>query len=279
MCTPRSATSPTAQSVATTATSLRLLLVRADGATVSSPGGMEFLAAIWPHPVTETGDGPIGLFGAIGTVVEAAGTDPFEVVVAAAAAAFLAAAAAAALAVIVAPGATVVGVVPENPTVTTVVVGVVVDVAVAVLVVHAGVVIVSESSVTAPLRASTRPCIVTPVVTVMLCIAMIVPSKLEADPSVAELPTCQNTLQACAPLIRSIWLALAVVSVLVFAWKTNTASGLPPASRVSAPVRPIDEAELYTPGVKVWPPRSATIGEVGPSLAAVLYAVTRSVWA
>jgi hypothetical protein len=44
-------------------------------------------------------------------------------------------------------------------------------------------------------------------------------------------------------------------------------------------VSPIDEAELYTPGVSVRPPRSVAIGEVGPSPAALLYAVTRSVLA
>ena len=89
------------------------------------------------------------------------------------------------------------------------------------------VVIVSVSSVTAPLRASTRPSTVTPVVTVMLVRAMIVPRKVEPVPSVAELPICQNTLQAWAPLIRLTQLPEAVVSVEP-AWKTKTAFGLPP---------------------------------------------------
>ena len=62
-------------------------------------------------------------------------------------------------------------------------------------------------------------------------------------PSVAELPTCQKTLQAWAPLIRLTELAEAVVSVEP-AWKTKTAFGSPPAFSVSAPVSPIDEAEL-----------------------------------
>ena len=41
----------------------------------------------------------------------------------------------------------------------------------------------------------------------------------------------------------------------------------------------MDDAELYTPGARVVPPRSATIGDVGPLLAVLLYAVTRSVFA
>jgi hypothetical protein len=108
---------------------------------------------------------------------------------------------------------------------------------------HDDLVIVSVSSVTAPFRASTRPSIVTPVVTVMLVSARIVPRKVEPVPSVAELPTCQKTLQDWAPLIRFTELADAVVSVDP-AWKTKTAFGLPPPSSVSAPLNPIAEAEL-----------------------------------
>jgi hypothetical protein len=62
-------------------------------------------------------------------------------------------------------------------------------------------------------------------------------------PSVAELPTCQMTLLDWAPLIRATWLAEAVVSVEP-AWKTKTAFGSPPPSRVTVPVSPIEEPEL-----------------------------------
>ena len=65
-----------------------------------------------------------------------------------------------------------------------------------------GKVIVSVSRVTAPLRASTRPTTVTPVVTVMLCRARTLPVKVDAVPRVAELPICQYTLHGLAPLIR-----------------------------------------------------------------------------
>jgi 3-hydroxyacyl-CoA dehydrogenase len=63
---------------------------------------------------------------------------------------------------------------------------------------HVNLTIVSLSSVTAPSRASTRPSTVTPVVTVMLADARIVPMNLEPVLSVAELPICQKTLQDCA---------------------------------------------------------------------------------
>ena len=109
------------------------------------------------------------------------------------------------------------------------------------------VVIVSVSSVTPPLRASTRPSTVTPVVTVMLVSARIVPMNVDPVPSVAELPTCQYTLQACAPLIRLTWLPEADVNAEPI-WNTNTEFGSPCAFSVSAPVSPIEDAELYTPG-------------------------------
>jgi hypothetical protein len=97
-----------------------------------------------------------------------------------------------------------------------------------------------SSSVTAPILARARPWISVPVVTVMDWSAMMVPTKVEFVPSVAELPTCQNTLQGCAPLTRMTLLAEAVVSVDP-AWKIQTAFGSPLALRVRAPVRPIDD--------------------------------------
>lgn len=95
-----------------------------------------------------------------------------------------------------------------------------------------GLMMVFVSRVTAPLRASARPTTVAPVVRVMLCSAMTVPTSLELVPSVAELPTCQKTLQERAPLIRLTWLPDPVVSVEP-AWKTQTAFGSLAASRVS----------------------------------------------
>ena len=62
--------------------------------------------------------------------------------------------------------------------------------------------IVSASNVTAPFLAKTLPCMFAPDVTVMEVRAIIVPLNVEPDPNVAELVTCQNTLQDCAPLIN-----------------------------------------------------------------------------
>jgi hypothetical protein len=111
---------------------------------------------------------------------------------------------------------------------------------------------VSSSSVTDPLRASARPWMVSPVCTVIDVRARMLPTKVEFVPSVAELPTCQKTWQAWAPLVRMTELAVSVVSV-EGAWKIQTALGSPPAFRVSAPPTSSEEEALYTPGASVWP--------------------------
>jgi hypothetical protein len=97
--------------------------------------------------------------------------------------------------------------------------------------------IVSFCRVTAPFRASTRPWTVTPVFNDADVSAMIVPVKSEPDPRVAELPTCQKTLQACAPFSRSTVLLEAVISVDP-AWKMKTALASPCPSSVTVPVSP-----------------------------------------
>ena len=144
---------------------------------------------------------------------------------------------------------------------------------------HAGTVIVSLSRVTAPVWASARPTIVLFVVTVIDARARIVPLKLEPVPSVAELPTCQNTLQAWASPIRTTWLAEPVVSVEPI-WKMKTAAGLPCASRYNVPLSSSADDSLYTPGFKVCPaPTKPLKLPVGLCPAAKLYAVVESDWA
>jgi hypothetical protein len=69
------------------------------------------------------------------------------------------------------------------------------------------------SSVTAPLRANTRPLTSAPVFRVIDVRARIDPAKLLVVPSVAELPTCQNTWQACAPFSNTTRLDDAPISV------------------------------------------------------------------
>lgn len=61
---------------------------------------------------------------------------------------------------------------------------------------HEEAVIVLVSIVTAPLRARARPFKFAPVFRVMLVSASMFPTKFVVVPRVAELPTCQNTLQS-----------------------------------------------------------------------------------
>ena len=139
-----------------------------------------------------------------------------------------------------------------------------------------GAVIVSSMRVTSPLRASARPAMVTPLFTVIDVRARMVPVKSELVPRVAELPTCQNTLQAWAPSVRMTLLAESVTS-LEGTWKMKTAFGSPPASRVSDPPTSSEEDALYTPGASVWPaPMKAGTLAVRARPAASLYAVVRS---
>jgi hypothetical protein len=70
------------------------------------------------------------------------------------------------------------------------------------------------SIVTAPLRARPLPDTLAPVVRVMLVRARMLPTNTVPVPMVAELPTCQNTLQPTPPLVTRIDELLAVVSVL-----------------------------------------------------------------
>src|SRR4029077_17191379 len=95
----------------------------------------------------------------------------------------------------------------------------------------------------APVSAMTRPVTLAPVVTVSLVLARMLPSKAVFVPRVAELPTCQNTLPAVAPLARTTEELLAVVSVLPI---LKTYTPLPLSVRV--PVNCAEESKQYTPG-------------------------------
>jgi hypothetical protein len=117
----------------------------------------------------------------------------------------------------------------------------VVGVGVGVGVAQAGTLIVSSSSVTAALRARARPVMVAPFCTVMELRARMVPTKTEDVWMVAELPTCQKTLQAWAPFSRTTELPTSASSVEAGAWKIQTESGLFCPSRVSAPLISSDD--------------------------------------
>lgn len=94
---------------------------------------------------------------------------------------------------------------------------------------------VSLMSVTAPVRVSARPWMVTASSTLIEARARMLPRKTELEPRMAELPTCQNTLHSWAPLMSEMELALAVVSV-ESVWKTKTVVGSPAPSRTSGAV-------------------------------------------
>ncbi len=83
------------------------------------------------------------------------------------------------------------------------------------------------SSVTAPFRASARPPVTLALVfKVMLVSARMLPRKVVVVPTIAELPTCQKTLQGEPPLIKMTDELLAVVRVLPI-WNMKTALALP----------------------------------------------------
>jgi hypothetical protein len=130
-----------------------------------------------------------------------------------------------------------------------------------------GMVKVLLSRLTWPLRASARPATTVFVVTEIDVRAMIVPTKSEFVPSVAELPTCQKTWHAWAPLITLMSLAEAVIRVEAI-WKMKTELGSPWPSRVTVPLTASGPVDLNTPAVSVCPTRSPATKAVGARLAA-----------
>src|SRR4051812_524037 len=111
---------------------------------------------------------------------------------------------------------------------------------------------------------------------VMLVSARMFPPNVVPVPSVAELPTCQNTLQSWPPLFMITSELLAVVRVLPIL-KMKTALALPSAFSVSVPVSWADDEKQYVPGVSVLPPRSCPVRScVQVCPARLLYAVVTS---
>ena len=107
------------------------------------------------------------------------------------------------------------------------------------------------SSVTAALSAMARPVTIdAPVFSVTEVFAMIVPLKAVLVPSVADVPTCQKTFFAEAPLINCTLELVAVMSV-VGIWNTNTAFELPWPSRTRVVVNEAEAGKQYTPGARV----------------------------
>ena len=107
---------------------------------------------------------------------------------------------------------------------------------------HRDRVTVSLINVTAPLRATRLPFTLAPLFTEIDVKARMLPWNAVLVPSVAELPTCQKTLHAWAPLTRRTLLSVAVTSVDGI-WKMNTARGSPCASSVRRPVSPSEATD------------------------------------
>ena len=104
---------------------------------------------------------------------------------------------------------------------------------------------------------STRPNTVTFAPTVVDAYAMIVPTKVDLAPNVAELPTCQKTLQAWAPFVRTIWLSAPVFRADP-TWMRKTAPGSfwPSNVRIALALRLMTVA-WYIPEKRVNPIGSA----------------------
>jgi hypothetical protein len=92
------------------------------------------------------------------------------------------------------------------------------------------------SKVTAPVRASALPFSVAPVVSVTDAFAIMFPANVVLVPSVAELPTCQNTFLDRAPPDMVTWLLPAAVVRVDTIWKIQTP--LAPPLRARFPVIP-----------------------------------------
>ena len=75
-----------------------------------------------------------------------------------------------------------------------------------------GTVTLLDSKVTSPFRASALPFSLAPVASVTEANAIMVPLKSAVVPSEAELPTCQKTLSAVAPPLRTTVPPLLTVS-------------------------------------------------------------------
>src|SRR5690606_36310388 len=113
-----------------------------------------------------------------------------------------------------------------------------------------GTVMVVLPRVTAPLIARARPSRLAPAFRVIEVSARMEPAKSAEVLRVAELPTCQKTVEASAPLARMIWLPEAASRVEVV-WKIQTMLESPPASSVRVVLMRNDSALEWTPPMRV----------------------------
>src|SRR3984885_8229467 len=86
-----------------------------------------------------------------------------------------------------------------------------------------------------PLMANARPLTTLPFPTATALSAISVPANVALAPIAPAPLTCQNTFDACASPVSTTWLP-AAIAIAPPTWKTNTAFGSPPPSRVNVPV-------------------------------------------
>lgn len=138
---------------------------------------------------------------------------------------------------------------------------------------------------TPPVDASSGP-VVDLKPTDMPCLAITTPTIVASAPIVAEEPQLHHTLTSLfagaedSRRPAEAWLsmitdALALKLRPVAIWKIHTASGLFWASRYRVPVMSMVAFDLYTPGVRVSPPRSPAMPAVIERLDASLIAAVR----
>ena len=87
------------------------------------------------------------------------------------------------------------------------------------------------------------------------------PAPMLSAPVGIPAPARKNTLQRRAPLVKIVFVAAVILQAPVNV-KTNMASGLPPPSRITFPVKPPAVAIWYTPGRIVSLAKSATCDPV-----------------
>jgi len=89
---------------------------------------------------------------------------------------------------------------------------------------------------------------------VMETAARTLPTKSDPRPSVADVPTFQNTLHGFPPPVITTVDPVAVVSVEPI-WKYHASSGEPVPTRVKTPDSWAEAGYSYTPGPSTSPPR------------------------
>ncbi|KAF4621643.1 hypothetical protein G7Y89_g14507 [Cudoniella acicularis] len=110
------------------------------------------------------------------------------------------------------------------------------------------------SIVRVPPRANKPPLLLAPPSAVTETCARIVPANAMLIPKVADVPTCQKTLQGKPPP-ESITAEPTEVTKVEPIWKYQASVGDPVPASIKVPVSCADELNSYVPGAKDRPPK------------------------